>query len=596
MSFKLNLSPLLREFYENYNTALKNTTSILFAPLHKKTSSGDIPDWVKEKEWNDNSGRQVEPKQRDFNNFVEVTQNNYHNNIYVTPTPIYPDDRPPQNLPEPEEVLNQTPTTVAIGKPITLEQSIAKHQFGRLLYNPFGGEQKIRQVNLSGYEKKLEKLNQTGLEQFVKFLAKAENTDFLDACVCVTPQNLRGNSGDTGLVFGANYLKSLAAYAAASANNAMVGITDTIPKSYVIERYKPEITEGEDQLNNVTLADTKTVVKEFTNVFLENIQGEVEIGKCLPPSKESKGYSEYQKDEEQTITYEGKGFVGLNTALLSVEQKLTAMHQDICMAIDPPIDIPTLLPHQCLPQDENEKKSPQLPEANKPKIELGGIVGDLAEDQIDRLKDTLKDSALGWLLLQAAKIGGWKGVAASWFISYLAELIFKQQDEVGHALCQTNENVTELRKLIEEIDPVLAVPDKWEFEREKFRTQLIVVFRPSDPKNKSGNYSLSIPHYNGNKKPNIPSYKKGNHQAKVILKDNSKIVVNAATKAIAESVLKKLLKYVKSEYRTDRISTGEIKSKIYKEVAVKPYRADYYQQGKENAIGGADWRIYFDQD
>ena len=73
-------------------------------------------------------------------------------------------------------------------------------------------------------------------------------------------------------------------------------------------------------------------------------------------------------------------------------------------------------------------------------------------------------------------------------------------------------------------------------------------------------------------------------------------MINAASAAIANSVLKQLLKLVKPEYRTNRISTGEIQSKIYKEVEVKPYRADYYQQGKENAIGGADWRIYFNKD
>ena len=54
--------------------------------------------------------------------------------------------------------------------------------------------------------------------------------------------------------------------------------------------------------------------------------------------------------------------------------------------------------------------------------------------------------------------------------------------------------------------------------------QLAIVFR-AENKNRRGNYTIHIPHYNGNKSPNIESYLKGQFGSSVQLKDKSRITI-----------------------------------------------------------------------
>ncbi len=141
---------------------------------------------------------------------------------------------------------------------------------------------------------------------------------------------------------------------------------------------------------------------------------------------------------------------------------------------------------------------------------------------------------------------------------------------------------------------VTSYPDGWQIRKGQDIPQLAIIFRPVDKDNKSGNYTLHIPHYNGSKNPKVDSYYKGDYWARWILKDNSQIVVNAKTKAEALKTIKKLEKQVISKFQTPELpwlTTGKVTKGTYKEIQVKPIRADYYPKGKAESI--PLWRHYF---
>lgn len=144
-----------------------------------------------------------------------------------------------------------------------------------------------------------------------------------------------------------------------------------------------------------------------------------------------------------------------------------------------------------------------------------------------------------------------------------------------------------------ERDFIATTPDGWQVKKGQNIPQLAIVFRNADKDSISGDYPMHIPHYNGNKKPKIPSYYKGDHWARWILKDNSQIVVNAKTEAEALRVIRRLEKYVDRKFQTPEtpwLVTGKTATGTYKKFKAVPIRADYYPQGKENSF--PQWREY----
>lgn len=125
-------------------------------------------------------------------------------------------------------------------------------------------------------------------------------------------------------------------------------------------------------------------------------------------------------------------------------------------------------------------------------------------------------------------------------------------------------------------------------------SQLAIIFRPTSKKSESGNYTLHIPHYNGNKSPNISGHTKGNYWAKYTCKDGASILVYCQTEAEAVKIAKQMNKYVDSKYKADLIkpATGYMAHEPNKIVKVKPIRADYYKEGKKERVT-PDWRYYF---
>lgn len=145
-----------------------------------------------------------------------------------------------------------------------------------------------------------------------------------------------------------------------------------------------------------------------------------------------------------------------------------------------------------------------------------------------------------------------------------------------------------------ERDIVATYPEGWQVKKGQDIPQLVIIYRDINPKSKSGDYPLYIPHYKGTKKPVIPSYKKGDHWARWILKDNTRIIVNASTEAEALRVINKLEKHVDPKFRTSEKpwrTVGEAAKGTYKQIKVAPIRADYYSKGKHQSF--AEWRTYY---
>jgi hypothetical protein len=141
-------------------------------------------------------------------------------------------------------------------------------------------------------------------------------------------------------------------------------------------------------------------------------------------------------------------------------------------------------------------------------------------------------------------------------------------------------------------DDVFSIPESWITKSiGSDIPQLKIIYRTVE-KSRSGNYDLTVPHYNGSKIINPPKYTKGNQPVVYNLKDRSKIVVNAISEQEGRRVIEYLLKFVEKKYIDDKkdnfVTPG--KTKIKKQ-AMKPIMADFYPDGQNDHI--RKWRIYF---
>jgi hypothetical protein len=162
-------------------------------------------------------------------------------------------------------------------------------------------------------------------------------------------------------------------------------------------------------------------------------------------------------------------------------------------------------------------------------------------------------------------------------------------DQKDSALEVLNKQIFFRWEIQGQADNVATTPWAWKLKALPSTPQLCVIFRRADT-NKSGNYPLYIPHFNGDKKFNPPSFKKGNHRAYVILADNSQIQVHGATENESEKLIRYFLRFVKPAYKSNDIQFTKVKAR-YTEATMTPIRADYYAKGSTNAE--PNWRIYF---
>ena len=133
-----------------------------------------------------------------------------------------------------------------------------------------------------------------------------------------------------------------------------------------------------------------------------------------------------------------------------------------------------------------------------------------------------------------------------------------------------------------------TLPSGWALKPGCFLPQLVIIYRIKG-KTRTGNYELVIPHYKGSRFPVLFQYKKGSHRMALVLKDGSKLVVNAVSEAEGRKVIFQYAKYIDSKFITDDIrhtSNQEVKTDD-----MVPIRADFYPTGQNNSI--PDWRFYF---
>ena len=321
-------------------------------------------------------------------------------------------------------------------------------------------------------------------------------------------------------------------------------------------------------------------INEIHQGFTTPLEGSIEVGTCAPPSEDNPEINQYLIAQE--TSYSENNFKAINQAINLLDNKITAVHKDVCLAIDPPIEIPEWIPTGCEKQET--------------------IVDEVTGEIIDVVSDYLSNSIFSWLLGKTAGVGGIKGVALHWFISYMGELIFNQQKQADQTLCLTNQNLskiedclTEVKELINKIEPVAAVPDWWSIRVGADRPTLVIIY---GEKGTTSRWSLSIPHYIGgeNGAKHIPSYTKGNFWTVLILKDNSKVVVNASSKSGGEAFIKKIKRFIAADLLKGSVirSGGERKGDKLRVVTVIPIMAKFFSTGQKNIA--PDWTYIYEVD
>jgi hypothetical protein len=134
----------------------------------------------------------------------------------------------------------------------------------------------------------------------------------------------------------------------------------------------------------------------------------------------------------------------------------------------------------------------------------------------------------------------------------------------------------------------LSQPESWLTKPGSFIPQLVVILRSLEKK-RSGNYTLTIPHFTGSKNIKIPNYKKGNHTVTLVLRDASKIIVNAASEGEAKNLINRCTQYVRKELITRDFRHTE-RTGIDTHT-LQAIRADFYPVGQGNSE--PQWKIYF---
>ncbi len=196
-----------------------------------------------------------------------------------------------------------------------------------------------------------------------------------------------------------------------------------------------------------------------------------------------------------------------------------------------------------------------------------------------------------WKQLRSVLIRQWnkkvraKGEKGKPLSKGLDALLIHPKDNVTNALTK----IQLFQAIYGETGGSVAFPEWWPIRVGADRPQLVICYRSDDKEKRR--FQISIPHYSGDRSPNIPSFKKGSHFARYCLKDNSKLIVYAASESEAERVCRQLYGYVSSRYRaaSSQPSTGITRSNNFKEVRAIPLFADFFPHGQQS---GREWRAY----
>jgi hypothetical protein len=140
----------------------------------------------------------------------------------------------------------------------------------------------------------------------------------------------------------------------------------------------------------------------------------------------------------------------------------------------------------------------------------------------------------------------------------------------------------------QECTAIATVPEWWEYRPESKRPQGILVFQELKADGTIGNdpYSITIPHCNLGTAPikaPLTTYKKGNWQGILTLKDNSKLIVNCVDVDEVNRVIGALSKVIDPAYLVGSfVKIGPHRGLDYKTITVRVMRLDYYPNGSKN--------------
>lgn len=139
---------------------------------------------------------------------------------------------------------------------------------------------------------------------------------------------------------------------------------------------------------------------------------------------------------------------------------------------------------------------------------------------------------------------------------------------------------------------IAAIPEWWQVRIGADRPQLVVLFGESLANGKTGRsrYPLTIPHYVKPESfsPTLPSYVKGQWEGILTLKDNSKVIVNAVSEAVAENIINSVKLLINPAMLDGSfIKIGQRKGQILKQILVKPCTAKFFATGQKDT--NPDW-------
>ncbi len=137
----------------------------------------------------------------------------------------------------------------------------------------------------------------------------------------------------------------------------------------------------------------------------------------------------------------------------------------------------------------------------------------------------------------------------------------------------------------------LAIPEEWIMKPGFSIPQLVGIYRPDNVKN-VGNYTLTIPHYTGDRSPKLPRYTRGNTTVRWTLKDNSRVLVNVVSETEGRNLITQIKQYVNRKMWTDDIKVTERSKQVIRR-KYSPIRADYFKNGRSDVT--PTWRYYYSE-
>lgn len=162
------------------------------------------------------------------------------------------------------------------------------------------------------------------------------------------------------------------------------------------------------------------------------------------------------------------------------------------------------------------------------------------------------------------------------------ELSLNNQAEILFALCRECD------------EPIAAIPEWWQTRLGAERPQLIIQYAAmfDDGTFDKAKYSISIPYWNKSKEQteinDFPIYRKGQYMAQLILRDNSKVIVNCFSEDVCDDVIDKLSQSINpnqldgSAYTTSRRLGRELNK-----IVVYPRVAKFFSTGQMDIT--PDW-------